>query len=90
MKGGKLFARVVPQERDRGYMLLVSWEKPVVQRTAAQLITLGGITRASLDAALEQAKAVHGAGEVEDVTPGGVQGSLKRLFGEVVVRAPKV
>ena len=90
MKGGKLFARVVPQERDRGYMLLVSWEKPVVQRTCAQLITLGGVTRATLDAALEQAKNVHGAGEVEDVTPAGVQGTLKRLFGEVVVRAAKV
>ena len=82
MKGGKLFARVVPQERDRGYMLLVSWEKPIVQRTAAQLITLGGITRASLDDAIAKAKLVHGAGEVEDVTPPGVKGTLRRLFGE--------
>ena len=33
MKNGVLYSRVIPADMDRGYILLTSWSKQVVQRT---------------------------------------------------------
>lgn len=61
-------------------MLLVSWEKPVVQRTCTQLITLSGVTQESLDATKARVKADYRVEKLDDVTPENVLGQLKREF----------
>lgn len=80
MYASTLYCRVVPQERGRGWMLLVSWEKPVVQRTCAQLITLSGVTQASLDAIKAKVMADYRVIKLDDVTPVGIANQLQREF----------
>lgn len=80
MYASTLYCRVVPQERGRGWMLLVSWEKPVVQRTCAQLITLSGVTQASLDAVKAKVQADYRVAKLDDVTPESVVKQLQREF----------
>ncbi len=78
MYASTLYCRVVPQERGRGWMLLVSWEKPVVQRTCTQLITLGGVTQESLDALKVKLQADYKVIKLDDVTPESVMKTLQR------------
>lgn len=80
MYASTLFVRVVPQERNRGWMLLVSWEKPVVQRTCAQLITLSGVTQESLDKIKAKVQADYRVAKVEDVTPENIVKKLQKEF----------
>lgn len=80
MYASTLYCRVVPQERGRGWMLLVSWEKPVVQRTCTQLITLSGVTQASLDATKARVQADYRVAKLDDVTPDNVVKQLQREF----------
>ena len=83
MLASTLFVRVVPQDKDRGYMLLAGYDDKVVQRTAIQYTTLGDPTRASLDAAIARMKASNSAAEVRDVTSPNIVKKLQKLFGEV-------
>lgn len=85
MIASTLFVRIVPQERGRGWMMLVSWEKPVVQRTCAQLITLSGVTQASIDAVKERVKAEYRVLEVQDVTPESVMKQVAKDFLPTIV-----
>lgn len=80
MYASTLYCRIVPQERGRGWMLLISWEKPVIQRTCAQLITLSGVTQASLDAMKAKVQAEYRVTKLEDVTPDNVAKQLQREF----------
>ena len=82
MNGGTIFVRVVPQDRDRGYMLLVGYDAAVVQRTAIQYMTISDFSRASLDAAIARVKANYSAGEVRDVTAPGLMKKFAKMFGE--------
>jgi hypothetical protein len=84
MYASTLFCRIVPQERGRGWMLLVSWEKPVIQRTCAQLLTLSGVTEASLAALKEKLKVEYRVGDLKDVTP---DSTLKQLAKEFKAQA---
>lgn len=77
-----LFVRVVPQERGRGWMLLASWEKPVVQRTCAQLLTLQGVTQQMIDGLKEKLKADYRVTEVKDVTDASVLKQLAKEFAK--------
>jgi hypothetical protein len=77
-----LYVRVVPQDRDRGYMLLVGYDSAVVQRTAVEYITLTNITRADLDRVIALMKKSYRATEVRDCTNPGIVKKLKVLFGE--------
>jgi hypothetical protein len=83
MISSTLFIRVVPQDRQRGYMLLVGYDAKIVQSTAIQYITLTAVTRASLNAMIEKAKISYNASDIRDVTAPGIQKQLKKLFGEV-------
>ena len=83
MISSTLFVRVVPQDRDRGYMLLIGYDAKIVQSTAIQYITLTNITRASLDAMIAKAKASYNASEIRDVTASGIAKKLKKMFDEV-------
>ena len=80
--GTPLYARVIPADKDRGYVLLLSWEKPVVQRTAIQLSTMGSPTRAELNGLLAAAEQRHKGVVVVDVTELSIQKKLAKLFGE--------
>lgn len=83
MLSSTLYVRVVPQGKDRGYMLLAGYEASVVQRTALQYTTLSNVTRASLNAAIERMRASNSAATVKDVTDAATQKKLAKLFGEV-------
>ena len=80
MIASTLYTRVVPQDRGRGWILLVSWEKPVVQATCAQLLTMGAVTQKSMDELLLRVKLDHRASKMEDVTSGGIMRRLLKQF----------
>ena len=77
-----MYIRIVPADRDRGYVLLVSWVKPVIQKTATQITTMGTPTRASLTAVIDAVTKSYKPREVIDVTPSGIHAQLRKLFGE--------
>ena len=77
-----MYIRIVPADRDRGYVLLVSWVKPVVQKTATQISSLSDLSRDSLDAAIARATSSYKPGNVVDVTPPGIHAQLRKLFNE--------
>lgn len=80
MIGGTLYYRVVAQDRQRGYMLLAAFGKPVVQRNCEQITTLSAITEASLAKTIASVKELYSAGNMVDVTDANVLGQLRRLF----------
>ena len=82
MIAGTLYVRVVPQDKDRGYMLLAGFDSAVIQRTAAQYTTLSDPTRATLDAAIARMQKIYSASAVKDVTAASVVKKLAKLFGE--------
>ena len=82
MKGGTIFVRIVPADRDRGYVMLISWEKPVVQRTCIEVTSLGAISRATIDRVMAQALANHNAAKIVNVTDSGLLKKLAKMFGE--------
>ena len=83
MIASTLFVRVVPQDKDRGYMLLAGFDPKMVQSTCASYTTLNAVTRLSLDAAVERLRASYGAKDVKDATPDALKRKLAKLFGEV-------
>jgi phosphoribosylaminoimidazole (AIR) synthetase len=82
MLASTLYVRVVPQDKDRGFMLLAGYDSSVVQRTALQYTTLTAVTRASLNAAIERLRKDNSAKEVKDCTAPAIQKKLAKLFGE--------
>lgn len=89
MNGGTLFSRVIPADKDRGFVLLLSWEKPVVQRTCYSMSSMSAPSRAGLDALIAAAVARTNASKVIDVTAPAIVNRLARMFGEVPERASK-
>ena len=85
-----IYIRVVPADKDRGYVLLVGFDSKVVQSTCANYTTLGGITRPILDAAIERMKVEYKASTVKDVTAPTLQRKLQKMFGEEVTPKAKV
>lgn len=77
-----VFVRVVSQDKQRGYTLLVGYDKSVVQRTAVQQITLSNLTRASLAHAIGIVKTSYSASMVHDVTAPGIAKKLEKIFAE--------
>jgi len=77
-----MYIRIVPADRDRGYMLLVSWVKPVIQKTATQITTLTVLSRDSLTGAIDAVTLSYKPREVVDVTPPGIHAQLRKLFNE--------
>jgi len=90
MLSSTLFVRVVPQDKDRGYMLLAGYDEKVIQRTAIQYTTLNDPTRASLNAAIARLKASNSAADVRDVTSPDIVKKLAKMFGETATQAPVV
>ena len=88
MLASTLFVRVVPQDKDRGFMLLAGYDANVVQRTALQYTTLSDPTRDSLNAAIERIRINNSAKEVRDCTAPAIQKKLAKLFGETTSPVP--
>ncbi len=78
-----LFVRVVPQDKDRGYMLLAGFEPKMVQSNCSRYTTLNDISRRVLDEAIERMRESFGASEVKDATAETLKRKLAKLFGEV-------
>jgi len=89
MQHQSIYVRVVSQDKDRGYMLLVGFDSKIVQSTCAQYTTLGAITRASLNSAIERMTKEYNAAEVKDVTAPDLKRKLQKLFGEPVTPKAK-
>ncbi len=83
MLASTLYVRVVPADKDRGYVLLAGYDPAVVQRTALQYTTLSTPTRDALNAAIERMRANNNAKDVRDVTSPNIVKKLAKLFGEV-------
>jgi len=88
MLASTLFVRVVPADKDRGFVLLAGYDAAVVQRTALQNTSLSGVTRESLNAAIERLRVANSAAEVRDVTAPAIKKKLAKLFGEYGNAAP--
>ena len=84
-----LYVRVVAADRDRGFVLLVSWTKPVIQRTAHQMSTLSELSREYIDKVIANAVKTSKVTEVIDVTDSGIKKQLAKIFGEVVEKPKK-
>jgi len=82
MLANTLFVRVVPQDKDRGYMLLAGFDSKIVQATCSQYTTLGAVSRDSLTQAIESMRSRYGAAEVKDVTASNIAKRLAKMFGE--------
>jgi len=89
MKGSTLFYRIIPADRDRGYVLLTSWSKPVVRVSCYTNSSMSYPTRVSLNSLLAAIKATSGAETLVDVTEPGIVKKLAKLFGEVPVVTPE-
>jgi len=87
--GGTIYVRVVPQDRDNGYMLLVGYDNAVVQRTAITYSTISTITRAYLEATIQRVRDQYTNAEVKDVTAPGITKRLMKLFGETPEKEAK-
>lgn len=87
MIASTLYVRVVPQDKDRGYMLLAGYDASVVQRTATSYTTLSGLTRESLNEAIARMKKGHNAAEIKDCTASSIQKKLAKMFGETPAQA---
>jgi len=85
MKGGTLFYRVIPADRDRGYILLTAWSKPVVRISCYTNSSMSAPSRVSLNAILADLQARSGAETLIDTTEAGIVKKLAKLFGEVPV-----
>lgn len=80
MQIGKLFIRVIPQARNRGFMLIAGFDSDVNQKTMVKYTTLQAITQEVLDRAQAEIVKMTGAKEVIDVTKPDIYKKLIKLF----------
>lgn len=82
MIASTLFVRVVPADKDRGFVLLVGYDAQIVQRTAVQQVSISIATRENLNAAIERVRLNYNAKDVRDITADGIKKKLAKVFGE--------
>jgi len=82
MISGTLYVRIVPQDKDRGYMMLVGYDPKVVQSTAMQYFTLSAISRDVINSTLQRIRTSYSAAEIKDVTPPALKKKFAKMFGE--------
>jgi hypothetical protein len=80
MQVGTLFTRVIPQARNRGFMLVAGFDSDVNQKTMVRYITLADITSMALHKAEQEIAKMLGAKEVQDVTKDDIRKKLNRIF----------
>ena len=89
MKIHTLYVRVMPADKDRGYILMAGYDGQLVQTSCATYTTLSVLTRESLTSAIERFKTSFDASEVRDVTAPALLRKLQKMFGEPVTPAEK-
>jgi len=80
MKVGTLFTRVIPQARNRGWMMIAGFDPAVNQKTMVRYVTLGNITEELLAKAQAEISKMLGAEKTEDVTKGDVAKKLQNIM----------
>jgi len=80
MKVGTLFTRVIPQARNRGWMMIAGFDPSVNQKTMVRYVTLGNITEELLAKAQAEISKMLGAEKTEDVTKGDVAKKLQNIM----------
>ncbi len=68
MQVGTLYTRVIPQARNRGFMLIAGFEAALSQKTMVRYVTLSSLAIDAISAAMEEVTAMLGAKEIQDVT----------------------
>lgn len=80
MQIGTLFTRVIPQARNRGFMLVAGFDSTVNQKTMIRYITLADVTSMALHRAEVEIAQMLGAQRVEDVTRDDIRKRLNNIF----------
>lgn len=80
MQVGTLFTRVIPQARNRGFMLIAGFEAALNQRSMVRYITLADVTSMALFEAERRIQEMLGAERVTDVTDASTRKRLNRIF----------
>jgi len=80
MQVGTLFTRVVPQHRNRGFMLIAGFERALSQKTMVRYITLADVTSMALHKAEQEISKMLGAEKTKDVTKPDVAKKLNKIF----------
>ena len=82
MAGSTLYTRIVSADKDRGYVMLLSWDKPVVQRTAFQMSTMGTADQKNRDRIINTALAFYKVSNVVECTEPAMLKRLAKQFPE--------
>ena len=80
MQVGTLFTRIIPQARNRGFMLIAGFDAALSQKTMVRYITLADVTSMALHKAEQEIAKMLGAEKTEDVTKPDVVKKLNKLF----------
>lgn len=75
-----LYYRIVPADRDRGFVMLLSWDKPVVQRTAFQMSTLGTADEKNIQRVLAEVTRFYKVAGIVDCTEETMKKRLQKLY----------
>ena len=87
MLKGTLYMRIIEADRDRGHVMLFSWIKPVVQRTASQVSSASAISRGGVTSMMATAQARFGPDRIVDVTDASMVKKLAVIFGETAAKS---
>jgi hypothetical protein len=80
MQIGTLFTRVIPQARNRGFMLIAGFDPKLSQKTMVRFITLSDITSLALFEAEKEIAKMLGVEKTEDVTHPAIAKKLNKIF----------
>ena len=75
-----LFYRIVAADKDRGFNMILSWEKPVVQRTSFQMSTLGTADPKNIQRVLDEVQRFYKVASVTDTTEETMKKRLAKLY----------
>lgn len=75
-----LYYRIVAADKDRGFNMLLSWDKPVVQRTAFQMSTLGTADRKNIDRVLAEVTRFYKVAGIVDCTEESMKKRLQKMY----------
>lgn len=81
MKNGTIFYRIVAADKNRGWVFLLSWDRQVVLRTAAQVSTISIPSRRAIDKLVADAEQFYRATAVDTTEPGLLK-KFAKMFGE--------
>ena len=74
-----IYCRIVSADKDRGYVMLFSWIRPVVQRTCHLLSTLTNVTQEQIDNLKAETLIKTSASEIIDVTEPSILKKIQKL-----------